>query len=75
MTKTKTTVLVVAVLLLVAAAVIIKLVFFPSIKDVWFTMNPELAAGAGKSCRHPSHAFCRFPAQGDFLRHIAAEWQ
>jgi uncharacterized protein (TIGR03435 family) len=39
MTKTKTTVLVVAVLLLVAAAVIIKLVFFPSIKDVWFTMN------------------------------------
>jgi uncharacterized protein (TIGR03435 family) len=39
MTKTKTTVLVVAVLLFIAAAVIIKLVFFPSIKDVWFTMN------------------------------------
>ena len=39
MTKTKTIVLVTVAIVFIAAAVVVKLVFFPFVKDTWFTMN------------------------------------
>ncbi|HUB87365.1 MAG TPA: TIGR03435 family protein [Verrucomicrobiae bacterium] len=57
MTKTKTILLVTVAIVLIAAAVAVKLVFFPSAKDAWFTMTAVAVrqAPAGLVIVRPTH--------------------
>jgi uncharacterized protein (TIGR03435 family) len=64
MTRTKTIVLVVAVLL-IAAVVAVKMIFFPSVKDIWFQTNGQRLRQSpqGMVIVRPTH-FPKSPTNG-----------